>query len=256
MALIAGMAFLVILAWWGSTGLIVLAVRHFNERHGIILTGAAVIAAVGLAAIITSAELRTPTGAAAAFLGALTIWGFFETAFLLGWIAGPRREDCPLVCTPFERFRLAAATVIHHEIALAVTLVVLAAVLHDAGNRVAVLTFAMLWVMRLSAKFILFLGARHSLSELMPARLAYLQTYFRTDRTTVLFPLVLVAGLIVLGFIVHALLGESDAFLIAAHTMAATLLSLALGELVLLNVPLRDSALWTWALSKPQTTNS
>ncbi|NJR13173.1 MAG: DUF3623 domain-containing protein [Phyllobacteriaceae bacterium] len=248
--LILGIAVLAIMAWWGSTGLIVLAVRRFEERHGVVMVGAAVIAAIGLAAIMLSADVRTANGAVMAFLGALAIWGFFEVAFLLGWITGPRRLPCPAGCTPFERFKFAAATVIYHEISLVVTLGLLALGLGAAANRVALMTFALLWVMRLAAKFILFLGARHSFSELMPTRMAYLQTYFRTDRTTVLFPLVLVVGLVALGAIVHALGAETEPYLVAAHTFAATFLALALTELLFLNIPLRDSALWAWALPR------
>jgi putative photosynthetic complex assembly protein 2 len=243
MGLILGVAALAVLAWWGSTGLIVLAVRQFEERRGIVLVGAAVLAAFGVAAILLSAEHRSPPAAILAFIGALVVWGFFEVSFLLGWITGPRREACPPHCTPFERFKAAAATVIHHELALFATLAVLGVMLADAGNQVALVTFCLLWIMRLASKFILFLGARHSFSDLMPKRLAYLQTYFRTDRTTSL-------GLVALGFILTALAGESEPFMIAANTLAATFLGLALAELVLLNVPLRDSALWQWALAR------
>jgi putative photosynthetic complex assembly protein 2 len=250
MALIFGVAALAILAWWGSTGLIVLAVRQFDERRGLVLVGAAVIAAFGLAAILLSAEFRSPAAAITAFFGALVLWGFFEVAFLLGWITGPRREACPVDCTPFERFKAAAATVIHHELGLAATLLTLSVLLGDAPNHVALMTFALLWVMRLASKFILFLGARHSFSELLPQRLAYLQTYFRTDRTTSLFPLVFVLGAVAFGFIILALTGESEPFMIAANTLAATFLGLALIELVILNVPVRDSALWQWALAR------
>jgi putative photosynthetic complex assembly protein 2 len=249
--LILGTVILAIIAWWGSTGLIVVAVRQFEERQGLVMVGAAVAAAFGMAAILTSADVRSAPGAYAAFLGALMIWGFFETAFLLGWITGPRREACPADCTPLDRFKHASATVIHHELSLALTLGVLFFLLQGAANKVALSTFALLWVMRLAAKFILFLGARHSLSELMPARLAYLQTYFRTDRTTALFPLVLTLGLIGFGLIIHALNAESEPFLIAAHALAASFLGLALAELTLLNLPLRDSALWAWAMPQP-----
>ncbi|MCU0832304.1 MAG: putative photosynthetic complex assembly protein PuhE [Rhizobiaceae bacterium] len=246
--LILGTVILAVLAWWGSTGLIVLAVRQCEERQGLVMVAATVAAAFGIAAILASADVRSASGAYAAFLGALAIWGFFETAFLLGWITGPRREPCPVDCTPIERFRHASATVIHHELSLAASLAGLAFLLSGAANRVALMTFALLWVMRLAAKFILFLGARHSFSDLMPDRLAYLQSYFRTDRTTALFPLVLTSGAIAFGLIIHALSGEVDPFMITSHALAATFLGLALTELALLNLPVRDSALWTWAV--------
>jgi putative photosynthetic complex assembly protein 2 len=239
-----------VLAWWGSTGLIVVAVRSFDQRHGAVIIGATVVAAIGVAALIMSADEASVGGAFVAFVGALLIWSFFEVTFLLGWITGPRRTPLPPGVNGLKRFNLAALTVIHHELAIAMALVMMALALKGVANHVAVMIFALLWVMRLLSKFILFFGARHSLSDLMPQRLNYLQSYFRTDRTTPLFPVVLVGGLVLFGLLARDAFGASSEFLMVAHTLAATFIALALAELVILNLPLRDSALWGWALPK------
>jgi putative photosynthetic complex assembly protein 2 len=250
MALILGTFGLAILAWWGSTGLIVLAVRSSEKRHNIVMVGAALMAAVGLAALIASSESATAASAFTAFVGALLIWAFFEVTFLLGWITGPRKTPLPANVTKGQRFTFAVQTVIHHELALIGTLSFLVITLWGSANHVGVMIFALLWVMRLASKFILFLGARHSLSELAPPRLAYLQTYFRTDRTTILFPIVMVLGVFNFGFLARAAILSDAPFFIVAHVLAATFMLLALAELVFLNLPVRDSALWTWALPK------
>ena len=248
MVLILGAFGLAILTWWGSTGLIVLAVRSSEQRHNLVMIGAAFMAAFGLAALIASADFATPTGAFTAFVGALLIWAFFEVAFLLGWITGPRKTALPAGVTGRLRFKFAVQTVIHHELALIGTLVFLTATMWGSANHVGVMIFALLWVMRLASKFILFLGARHSLSELAPPRLAYLQSYFRTDRTTILFPIVMVLGIINFVFLARAAVISDAPFFIVAHVLAATFMLLALIELVFLNLPVRDSALWAWAM--------
>jgi putative photosynthetic complex assembly protein 2 len=250
MALILGTFGLAILAWWGSTGLIVLAVRSSEQRHNIVMVGAAFMAAFGLTALIVSADTATGTSAFTAFIGALLIWAFFEVAFLLGWITGPRTTALPAGVTGRKRFGFAVETVIYHELALIGTLVFLTVTLWGSANHVGVMIFALLWVMRLASKFILFLGARHSLSELAPPRLAYLQTYFRTDRTTILFPIVMVFGVVNFVFLARAAVLSEVPFFIVAHVLAATFMLLALAELLLLNLPVRDSALWAWALPK------
>jgi putative photosynthetic complex assembly protein 2 len=243
---IIGTALIVTAAWWASTGLIVLAVRTFEAQRNAVIAVATVLAALGVAIVIITAGMATSLGA----IGALLIWMFFEVTFLLGWITGPRRDGLPPGVRGFARFRLAAETVIHHELALAAVLLVLALSVLGAANPVAVMIFALLWVMRLAAKFILFLGARHSLNDLMPERMVYLQTYFRTDRTTPLFPAVLIAGLAVFAFLAHGASAGSTPFMVTAHVLAATFLALALAELVFLNLPVRDSALWDWAVPK------
>ena len=256
MALILGTFGLAILAWWGSTGLIVLAVRGFERRHGLVMIGAAFMAALGLAILIGSADERTVVGAFAAFVGALLIWAFFEVAFLLGWITGPRKTSLPANVTPRQRFRFAAETVIHHELALIGTLVFLTVALWGSANHVGVMIFGLLWVMRLASKFILFLGAKHSLSDMIPPRLIYLQSYFRTDRTTILFPIVMLLGTVNLVFLARAALTSNDPFFSVAHVLAATFTLLALAEIVFLNLPVRDSALWAWALPKLEALKS
>jgi putative photosynthetic complex assembly protein 2 len=256
MALVIGTVVFTILAWWGSTGLIVYAVRSFEAQHGAVIVGATVIAALGVAALVISAGSPSVGGAIAAFTGALLIWAFFETTFLLGWLTGPRRLPLPQGAAGFLRFKLAALTVIHHELALFGALLAMALALYAEPNHVAVMTFALLWVMRLLAKFILFLGARHSLSEMMPERLGYLQTYFRTDRTTWLFPVVLLVGAASVAFLIRTTFLAETPFMVTAQTLAATFLTLALAELIVLNLPLRDSALWGWALPKVRAVKS
>ena len=250
MALILGTFGLAILAWWVSTGLIVLAVRSSEKRHTTVMVGAAFMAVTGLTALIVSSGSATSVGAFTAFVGALFIWAFFEVAFLLGWITGPRKTALPENVTKGERFRFAVQTVIHHELALMGTLIFLTVTMWGAANHVGVMIFALLWVMRLASKFILFLGARHSLSELAPPRLAYLQTYFRTDRTTLLFPIVMVLGVGNFIFLARAAILSDLPFFIVAHVLAATFMLLALAELLLLNLPIRDSALWAWAMPR------
>ncbi|MGL4404157.1 MAG: putative photosynthetic complex assembly protein PuhE [Notoacmeibacter sp.] len=256
MTLIWGTFGLAVLAWWGSTGLIVLAVRSSEKHHSVIMIGAAFMAALGLAALIISADLATTAGAFTAFFGALLIWAFFEVAFLLGWITGPRKTALPPETKGWQRFRFAVETVIYHELALITTLAFLGFFMSGSANHVGVMIFALLWVMRLFSKFILFLGARHSLSEITPLRLAYLQSYFRTDRTTVLFPIVLLLGVAALVFIARAVLASDLAFFIVAHVLAATFMLLALIELVFLNLPVRDSALWAWAMPNTKRLNA
>jgi putative photosynthetic complex assembly protein 2 len=252
MALVLGTFGLAILAWWVSTGLIVMAVRSSEQRHGMVMAVAALMAALGFTALMASANSVSGTGAFTAFAGALLVWAFFEVAFLLGWITGPRKTPLPDNVTPRQRFRFAVQTVIHHELALIGTLLFLTVTLWGSANHVGVMIFALLWVMRLASKFILFMGARHSLSELAPPRLAYLQSYFRTDRTTILFPIVMASGTVVLILLARAALVSDVPFFIVASVLAATFMLLALAELAFLNLPVRDSALWAWAMPKSQ----
>ena len=61
----------------------------------------------------------SPTAAYTGFAAAIVIWGWHEMSFLMGFVAGPNKAECPPDATGWRRFKLATATVIHHELAIA-----------------------------------------------------------------------------------------------------------------------------------------
>ena len=250
MALILGTILFAVFVWWGTTGIIVYAVRAFDARHSTIMIAACLLAALGTAGLVVTANMVSAMGAYLGFASALLIWAFFEMAFLLGWLTGPRKIACPDNCSGFERFKHATNTVIHHELALVTSLCLMIYFLVGSGNLIGLVTFAVLWVMRLSTKLILFLGAPHSLSEMMPQQISYMQTYFRTDRTTFLFPIFIAGALALLTTVLVSSINHSSEFATVSHTLIASFLVLAIIEHFFLIMPVRDSALWSWALAK------
>ena len=82
----------------------------------------------------------------------------------------------------WRRFRLAAATLIYHEVAMFVCLAVIAAATWGKANQTATLTFLLLFVTRLSAKFNIFAGVPHLSTEMMPDQMRYLASYFRVGQ--------------------------------------------------------------------------
>lgn len=239
-------ALFVVAAWWASTGVVLrLAWRPNPSRVPLGVLAVAAVAALG--GVHVTAATATVSSAFLGFGCALVVWGFHELAFLTGAITGPRQAPCPPEARGWRRFRLAAATLIHHEIALAVTLAVLVARTWGEPNQVATATFAVLWVMRLSAKLNLFLGVRHFTDELVHPRHAYLLTYFRRDRMTPLLPIVLLLGsgaVVGLGTLAWRGAGHGA----VASALVATLLGLALLEHLFLAIPLPDAVAWRWLL--------
>ncbi|MEO0326075.1 MAG: putative photosynthetic complex assembly protein PuhE [Myxococcota bacterium] len=246
-------ALYVVGAWWLSTGLVLRLVWLGPRTHRRSLALMSVLSLGGLGAVAWSAQQPTVTGAYVSFAGALFVWAWHELTFLLGVITGPRRAPCPPDATGFRRFRLAAATLIHHELLLAASALAMVAATWGAPNLVAAKTFVALWALRLSAKLNVFLGVRSFADELVPQRLRYLLSYFRRDRLSPLMPasLLLAAGFAGLAFR-EAFAADASPFVAASETMVASLLLLGLLEHVFLTLPLPDAALWRWAVSEPQ----
>ncbi len=231
MTILALSALFALLLWWGSTGIVLYLDRRPERTHGRSLGGATLLAVLAVALLVATRGLETPIGACIAFACALAVWGWHELAFLIGRITGPRRQACPAGCGGPRHLRHAVEAILHHELALAATLALLVLLSIGAANRVGAETFALLWIMRISAKLNLFLGVRNPGTELLPGPLAYL---------ALLAIAALAAALAV------AALTAPGAFLATARGLLAALALLALLEHLFLVLPWSVGRLWGW----------
>lgn len=212
------------------------------------------VASLGaLAAIALLARSASVGAVYGSVASAILIWGWHELGFLTGLVAGPRRTPCPPGLAGWARFKAASATVIHHEIALALTALLLFAISWGGPNQAGPLAFLLLFGMRLSAKLNLYLGVSNLSDEVFPAHLAYLKSYFGAQRWNWLFPLSLALGAGATWGLWAAAEAARAPGLAAGYTVLAGLCALGLVEHLLLMLPLRDAKLWAWAAPKPKT---
>ncbi|SIR42244.1 putative photosynthetic complex assembly protein 2 [Rhizobium sp. RU20A] len=239
--------------WWLSTGL-VLAMVNRTERGGWrarqVLPVMTLAGGLGVVLMVFGGAERTPLGSYAGFFGALLVWAWHEAAFLTGALTGRRRGECPPGLKGLKRFKAAFEAVCDHEIAILVTALVLYLLLYDADNRFGLATFGLLWGMRISAKLLIFLGAPHAVSELMPRPIAHLKTYFKTDRIAPIFPLLMVAATGLFAVLVIGAMSASDAHSLVGHILLASFMALAILEHLILVLPVSDTALWRWAMPR------
>jgi putative photosynthetic complex assembly protein 2 len=224
-------------------------------RTSLSLAGLVAVAAAVL--VWVKADDASASGAYVGFGAAIVIWGWHEMSFLMGHVAGPNRAECPPGATGWRRFRAATATVIHHELAIAATIALLFAITWDAPNQAAPLTFLLLFVLRLSAKFNLFLGVPNLSDEVFPAHLAYLKSYFRTRRMNPLFPVSILLGSGIAGWAwIAAESAPVGSGASAAATLIAGLAVLGVVEHLFLVLPLRDAKMWRWASSSTRAASA
>ena len=242
-------ALFVLAVWWLSTAAVLRLV--WMGRSRVRFGAMSLIAVAGLVVTWKSAQLATVASAYAAFAAALVVWAWHELAFLLGMVTGSRKSACPPGATGWRRFVLATNVVLHHEVALAVTMLGMAALTWGQPNQVGTSAFLVLWIMRLSAKLNLFLGVRNFTETFVPQHLRYMLSYFRRARLNPLMPVSLVVGTAVavrLGQ--DALAANITPFVVAGRSLVAALLGLAVVEHVFLALPLPDAILWSWAVRK------
>ena len=235
--------------WWFSTGVIVyldgLPRRTFAWSFAA-TTGVMLLGLYGLAA---SRADTSVAGAYCAFTCALLVWGWHEMGFLMGFVTGPRAIALPPGCTGLQRLGYALQTIIYHEVALALTALLIYAIAVGGANQFGFWTFAALWLMRISAKLNVFLGVPNLAQEFLPAHLKYLASYFRQRPMNWLFPFsVTLATIITLRAIEMAAMNDRSAFEITGWTFLAALLALAVLEHWFLVLPFEATALWAWGL--------
>jgi putative photosynthetic complex assembly protein 2 len=234
--------------WWFATGAILWLDRRPRETFGWSFAAVTVVAFGALIALFVSAGIESAASAYIAFSAAIAIWGWHEMSFLMGFITGPRRAPLPVGVTGWRRFLLATATIIHHELALALTAAAITALTWGQPNQIGAITFVVLWALRLSAKFNLFLGAPYRAEEMLPPHLTHLKSYFRHRRMNLLFPLSMAGGSALawgLGVIAYA--PEATPFTQTGFSLVLALTVLGVIEHVFLFVPPPNALLWGWA---------
>jgi putative photosynthetic complex assembly protein 2 len=235
-----------IAVWWLSTGIILRLVDGAGPgRQARALVAASLALALGLAGVVLTRDMTTPLGAYLAFVSALLVWSWQEITFLVGLVTGPNRQPCPEV-KGWARAWHAFRTIAHHEAALVLLGAAVILPSWDAANPVAYQTFLVLWAMRLSAKLNLFLGVKNFYESFLPPSLHYLLTYFSRRSFNLFFPVSLGLSTLVAVFLwEQAWLGES-AYEVAASSLVASLLALAILEHILLVLPIHPERLWRW----------
>lgn len=237
--------------WWFCTGIVLLLdnLPRTTFRWSLFLSSAlGVTALFGLA---HTAGQDSLAGAYCAFTCALLVWGWHELTFLTGWITGPRRTPLRAGTEGWPRFRAAVGAILWHELAILAVGAAIVAITWGQANQVGTLTFVLLWVMRVSAKFNLFLGVRNLSEEFLPAHLAYMGSYFRRRPMNALLPWSVIGGIVWVTLLVIDVQapGTSPAAVVGT-TLVATLLVMAVVEHLLLVAPLPSTALWRWAMRR------
>lgn len=223
----------VVMLWFFSTGAILWLNRLPRETHPASITGMAILCGPAVCGVLATASQTSTTATYIGFASSLIIWGWHEASFLMGFVSGPRRLPCPPDAKGWDRFRLATATVIHHEVALAVTTLALYAITWGQPNLIAANTFALLFVLRLASKLNIFLGVANINLDMMPGHLDYLKSYFRKAPINALFPFSFVATILLSIWLYRA--DQPLLFILSA---------IGLIENTVLMLPLPSSRVW------------
>ena len=240
-----------VFVWWFGTGLVLLLDGLPRQTFRWSMLGATLVLALAVYGIVATRADATPLGAYVAFTCGVLIWGWVELAFLTGLVTGPRKTGCEPHCGGLAHFGHAIQAILYHELAILLAGAVIFALTTGQPNRVGFGTFAILWVMRQSAKLNMFFGVPNLSESLLPAHLAHLTSYFRRRPMNLLFPVSITGATALTAMLVErAFDAAPGTYEFTAHALLATLSGLAVIEHWLLVLPLPVEALWAWGTRK------
>ncbi len=242
-------ALIAIFLWWVTTGAILFAVTTLAQQRFALAAAAVVLLFGGLITLHQTAEDVSSTGAYLSFLAALAIWGAVEISFLGGLITGPNRKALPSELAGLPRFWSATRVVLWHEIFILALGFLLIIAFAQGPNRIGLMTYGILWLMRLSAKLNLYLGVRNTGETMLPAHLRYMSSYFAHRPMNLLFPFSITLGTLLSAWLFHKAFADgATAHQVVGFMLIATIASLAVIEHWFLMLPLPIETLWRWGL--------
>ena len=242
-------ALFTLFVWWFSTGVILYLGRLPRWTFKWTMLKFTLLLGFALVGLSMSASRNTVASAYCAFTCAVLVWSWQEIAFLLGYVTGARRSECPPGSRGWQRVRHATEAILHHEMALILLAFMVFAVSWNKPNQTGWWTYLVLWSMRLSAKLNLFLGVRNLSENFLPAHLAYLQSYFTRRSWNWLMPISVTTAMAVLAPLWMAVsVQPPDAFAATSLCLVAGLLTLAVIEHLFMILPLPTSWMWKWGM--------
>jgi putative photosynthetic complex assembly protein 2 len=235
--------------WWFSTGAVLLLVGTARRFIPLRVTIAVFLVAASLCGLAFSAGEANIGSAYIAFTSTILLWGAQEIVFLSGWVTGPRPKPCPTGVTGWQRLGPAMGAILYHELTLVACGAAIVTLTWSDVNRVALWTFAALWVLRQSAKINLFLGVPVTNDELMPQPVQFLKTFFVRKPVGAFFPMSVTLATAVLVILIQRIVEvASTPFDVVGLTLVSTLFALGVVEHWFMLLPLPAITLWGWGM--------
>ena len=245
----AAPALYALLAWWLSTGVIILLDNLPRRTFRWSVAGATVLLGASLWGLWATRMNTGVPGAYAGFTYGLLAWAWLELTFYTGFITGPRKVRCEAECGGWRHFGHALMASLWHELAV---LAVGGAVLWltaGAPNRAGAWLFLVLWWMHQSARLNVFLGVPNIAEQFLPEHLDFLRSFLRRRPMNFLFPVsVTVSTVAAVMLVQRAFAAGVSPAEATGLIFAATMMVLAIAEHWFLVVPLPVDRLWAWSL--------
>lgn len=234
--------FYILTLWCAGTGLVYLMANGQRRFFPAFFALTSLLAIAALVAIRWSLNETGTAGLYAALSGVFMLWIWHESAFYLGILNGPSRQEFDADSAGPARFRQALGLSLYHETVLIGSLSLLAYLSWGAQNTLGFWCFALLWGGHQSARLNVLYGVRNIHAEWIPAHLSRLKPILKPRPLNPLFGLcVLFFALLTMTLVTASILDAENRHYL---TILSVLAGLALTEHLLLVIPTAGSKVW------------
>ena len=254
MQLYAAPALYALLAWWLSTGVIILLDNLPPRTFRWSVAGSTAVLGAALWGLWATRMNTGVAGAYAGFTYGLLAWAWLELTFYTGMITGPRKVRCHADCSGWRHFGHAVMASLWHELAVLAVGGLVLGLTAGAPNQAGAWLFLVLWWMHQSARLNVFLGVPNIAEHFLPEHLDFLRSFLRRRPMNLLFPVSVTLSTVAAALLVqHAVAPGVSPATATALVFAATMMVLAIAEHWFLVVPLPVDRLWSWSLRERPT---
>ena len=241
--------FVTLSLWWLFTGLALISAHQNPPVKNLLFMVSTAVACVCLFYLPNISADTSVAGVFVGFLFALLIWAWLELMFLMGIVTGPNKSLAPPGLGLGQKFKMALATMIYHEV---VVIAVIGLTLLLSGdqpaNQIVFFVLLLLWLMRCSTKLNLFFGVRHFNNSWLPERHKHVASYISVGKNSALMvPSASLAALFSVLLFSRGFATEDPSIALNLFLLA-WVATLAAVEHVFLMYRVGEEALWRWAV--------
>jgi len=227
--------------WWFSTVTIMAVYGRSPLLMRLAFAGSTLGALVALVVLIALRDSTDMLAVYASVTCGVVIWGWLVSGYYLGFVTGPRPLPEKIVWhhSLAVRFRVALSSLIYHELLALACAIVLAVATWNYPNRWGLWIYLAMWIMHSSAKLNVFLGVRNFRLDLLPNEFQHLDNLLSRRTSNIYFPVsIVVSSGVALVMFYRALTPGITAETEVGLILVATMIALGILEHALLMLPL------------------
>lgn len=231
---------LVVVFWWVATGLII-AMQRSGATRGAAFVLATGLAMLGWREIRVSRDDHSALGVRRSFLGGALLWGWISVLFYGGLLTGIVPGAAVAAAPSWAAVPPAIGATLWSDLGCIALMLATVVGTRGAVNRTGMWALVIFWAVQQVAKLNVFFGVENPAANFLPPHLSYLAQFFGPPVNSLFLALSIAAVSVSTLFVAWRGRAATENGDRQAMVLYATILALAVLELMVLGIPLEST---------------